>query len=311
MSQGFALLGNPRVRYWDVNGTAPLSLGKMHFYISGGSTPQDTWQDAALASKNTNPLTLSVSGQGTVFVPAATLYRVDLYDANGVQQEGYPIDGVEPIPAPDPPAPTPSPVATGSCVWSPYATVPSGFLYCNGALISRVTYSALNTIAAANGYPDGSGDGATTFALPDIRGRAPYGLAASGTGSTPGGTFGLMDHTHTGPSHTHSVAVDWTHVHNVTVAAHQHNVTCPGNGWLTNAVTAPSVAARIVLGDGATTFTQPTADNVVASAANGAINQNTGAASVTSNTFTSSASGTGATGIANPPGIAGYWFIKT
>ncbi|MBI1996528.1 MAG: hypothetical protein HYS66_08675, partial [Deltaproteobacteria bacterium] len=44
----------------------------------------------------------------------------------------------------------------------------------------------------------------TTFTLPDLRQRFVLGVAASGTGSTLGGVGGGIDHTHTGPSHTHT-----------------------------------------------------------------------------------------------------------
>lgn len=48
------------------------------------------------------------------------------------------------------------------------ATAPTGWLLCNGAAISRTTYAALfAAIASAHG----SGDGSTTFNLPDYRGR--------------------------------------------------------------------------------------------------------------------------------------------
>lgn len=47
-------------------------------------------------------------------------------------------------------------------------TAPAGFLACNGALVSRTTYSAL---FAEIGTTYGAGDGSTTFALPDLRGE--------------------------------------------------------------------------------------------------------------------------------------------
>ena len=47
-------------------------------------------------------------------------------------------------------------------------TAPEGTLYCNGAAISRTTYSEL---FAAIGTTYGAGDGSTTFNLPDLRGR--------------------------------------------------------------------------------------------------------------------------------------------
>lgn len=47
-------------------------------------------------------------------------------------------------------------------------TAPAGFLLCNGATVSRTTYSKL---FAAIGSAHGAGDGSTTFHLPDYRGR--------------------------------------------------------------------------------------------------------------------------------------------
>lgn len=51
-------------------------------------------------------------------------------------------------------------------------SAPTGFLKANGALVPRSTYAALFT---AIGTTFGVGDGATTFALPDMRGEFPRG----------------------------------------------------------------------------------------------------------------------------------------
>ncbi|PZP39018.1 MAG: hypothetical protein DI585_05550 [Pseudomonas fluorescens] len=53
------------------------------------------------------------------------------------------------------------------------ANAPTGWLMCAGQTVSRFTYSALFT---AIGTTYGAGDGATTFALPDMRGRAAFGM---------------------------------------------------------------------------------------------------------------------------------------
>lgn len=53
------------------------------------------------------------------------------------------------------------------------SAAPSGWLLCEGQLVSRTTYSAL---FAAIGTSFGIGDGSTTFALPDLQGRAPIGV---------------------------------------------------------------------------------------------------------------------------------------
>lgn len=49
---------------------------------------------------------------------------------------------------------------------------PSGWLLCYGQAVSRTTYAVL---FAAIGTTYGAGDGSTTFAVPDLRGRAPVG----------------------------------------------------------------------------------------------------------------------------------------
>lgn len=62
----------------------------------------------------------------------------------------------------------PSGTPTGAVIAVASETVPSGFLECNGAAVSRSTYSALFT---AIGVVHGYGDNSTTFNLPDYRGR--------------------------------------------------------------------------------------------------------------------------------------------
>lgn len=77
----------------------------------------------------------------------------------------------------------------------PYAgsSSPSGYLLCDGSAVSRTTYAALFAVI---GTTYGAGDGGTTFNIPDLRQRFPLGKAASGTGSTLGGTGGTIDHVH-------------------------------------------------------------------------------------------------------------------
>ena len=48
------------------------------------------------------------------------------------------------------------------------STPPEGFLNCNGAAVSRVTYAKLFAVI---GTTYGAGDGSTTFNVPDFRGR--------------------------------------------------------------------------------------------------------------------------------------------
>jgi microcystin-dependent protein len=70
----------------------------------------------------------------------------------------------------------------------------SGWLLCDGTPVSRTTYAGLFDVIGTN-Y--GVGDGSTTFNVPDMRGRFPFGKDSGGTGSTLGETFGTKDHGHT------------------------------------------------------------------------------------------------------------------
>lgn len=71
------------------------------------------------------------------------------------------------------------------------ATIPSGWLLCNGQAVSRSTYAALFT---AIGTTWGVGNGSTTFNVPDMREAAPVGV----------GTFSAV----TGTTHGTQVAAD-------------------------------------------------------------------------------------------------------
>lgn len=86
------------------------------------------------------------------------------------------------------------------------STAPAGWLLCYGQAVSRTTYAAL---FAAIGTAHGTGDGSTTFNVPDLRGRVPAGkdnmggsaasrltTAGSGVdGATLGAVGGAETHT--------------------------------------------------------------------------------------------------------------------
>lgn len=97
----------------------------------------------------------------------------------------------------------------------PYAggSAPTGFLLCQGQAISRSTYAALFT---ALGTAYGTGDGSTTFNIPDLRGRVAVGKN-SATFATLGAAGGEETHTLT----TGEMPV---HNHGVTDPGHQHTV---------------------------------------------------------------------------------------
>lgn len=98
---------------------------------------------------------------------------------------------------------------TGDLKPTARANPAAGWLLCDGAAVSRSTYSAL---FAAIGTAFGVGDGATTFNVPDMRGRVPVGVdGAAGrltTNDELGKSGGAEKHTLSTaemPSHLHGV----------------------------------------------------------------------------------------------------------
>lgn len=90
-------------------------------------------------------------------------------------------------------------VPPGTVISYGHSSVPSGYLACNGATVSRTAYSAL---FSAIGTTYGSGNGSTTFGLPDLRGEFIRGWdnargvdSGRGIGTSQAGSF--VDHTHT------------------------------------------------------------------------------------------------------------------
>lgn len=69
-------------------------------------------------------------------------------------------------------------------LWST-TSLPTGWLECSGAAVSRTTYASLFAII---GTTYGSGDGSTTFNLPDMRGQFARGWD-HGKGTDPGRAF--------------------------------------------------------------------------------------------------------------------------
>lgn len=102
-------------------------------------------------------------------------------------------------------------VLPAGCIM-PFAgtSAPTSWVACDGSAISRTTYA---TLFAAIGTTWGSGDGSTTFNVPDLRGMFVRGTGTNGTyGTAVGqavGTYAAdtyLNHNHaiTDPGHTHS-----------------------------------------------------------------------------------------------------------
>lgn len=99
------------------------------------------------------------------------------------------------------------------------------WMFCRGQTISRTDYAKLFSVI---GTRYGSGDGATTFNLPDLRQRFVLGLNSSGAYATLGATGGAIDHNHIVYGHKHGVGnlsitgASGSHTHAITDNGHTH-----------------------------------------------------------------------------------------
>ncbi len=92
----------------------------------------------------------------------------------------------------------PGGMMTGAMIPWPVATTPADWLRCDGTAVSRTTYADLFALL---GTTWGSGDGSTTFNLPDFRDRNLI-----GDGTLPGGTARTVGQT--GGEETHTLNVN-------------------------------------------------------------------------------------------------------
>jgi len=89
-------------------------------------------------------------------------------------------------------------IAIGSIFQFAGSSAPEDYMICDGGAISRTTYSDLFSIIGTN-Y--GSGDGSTTFNIPNLQGKIPVGLDSNDadfdTLGETGGSKELQQHSHT------------------------------------------------------------------------------------------------------------------
>lgn len=116
---------------------------------------------------------------------------------------------------------------TGSISMFAGSSAPTGYLLCDGSAVSRTTYADLFTVI---GTTYGTGDGSTTFNLPNLKGRVPVGRDANDT------SFDVLGET--GGEKSHKLVVS-------EMPKHTHRLSCqrgtpgnsswdyaqPGTGW--------------------------------------------------------------------------------
>lgn len=117
-------------------------------------------------------------------------------------------------------------VPTGAILLWSTDTAPTGFLMCTGQAVNRTTYA---TLFAVIGTTYGTGNGSTTFNVPDLRGRVPLGQDDMGGSAanritdteadTLGSSSGSESHLHTTGDVTLTAAQSG-------LPAHTHDITC-------------------------------------------------------------------------------------
>lgn len=148
-------------------------------------------------------------------------------------------------------------IPTGAMIPYAGASAPTGYLFCYGQAVNRTDYAALHT---AIGTVYGTGDGSTTFNLPDLRGRVVAGKDDMGgtsanrltnqTGGLDGDTLAA-----TGGAETHTLTT-------AQMPSHTHPLTTgssTGTGFNRTTSTAGSTTnSNSTGGDGAHNNVQPT-----------------------------------------------------
>jgi microcystin-dependent protein len=199
----------------------------------------------------------------------------------------------------------PESVPTGALTAFAGASAPTGWLLCEGQAVSRTTYSALFGVLSIT-Y--GTGDGSTTFNLPDLRSRFPVGKGTATWSDTLNEKSGSADaivvsHSHTGPSHTHTIG-------------HQHagaTTTANGSHSHTYGVDVNAAAYGSSGGTGITTSAndQTRSTDAVGNHTHDVTIPFGGDSSGSSGTGATSTTGSAATNANLPPYITLNYIIKT
>jgi microcystin-dependent protein len=140
------------------------------------------------------------------------------------------------------------------------ASPPTGWLACNGANVSRSTYSALFAVV---GTSFGIGDNSTTFGLPNLLNRFPVGAGNTYALAVTGGSANatLVSHTHTATS----VVTDPQHSHTQT-----RPDTSGGSSGPANISVSGSVSSYLSTANASTGITVATTNSTEGSSATNA-----------------------------------------
>jgi microcystin-dependent protein len=243
----------------------PLSGGKLYFFQTGTSTPQNAYQDTPLTIAHPNPLTLDSSGRIPAFYLADGTIKIRLADISGVTilaYDGLLVIGPSSGGGSPPSVDATTVLATGD-VKAKYGTgTLAGFVRLNARTMGSATSGATERANADtqplfeylwNTDPNlavsgGRGGSSTadftankTITLPDFRGRAPAALDDMGNtaaGRLTSGFFGasgiVLGNSGGAESHALTIAELAAHNHPVFLNETPHSHALPGSAHWVN-----------------------------------------------------------------------------
>ena len=160
----------PQQQLLDPTGV-PYNGAQLFSFVTGTGTYQATYSNAALTVPNPQPVLTNAAGfWPPIFLISAPAYRIMIQDPSGATLMDN--DPCSPVPAQGSFSGTPGLTPVGMIAPFAFPGAPTGWLLCAGQAVSRAIYAQLFSVIG--GY-FGSGDGATTFNVPDLRGRYPLG----------------------------------------------------------------------------------------------------------------------------------------
>ena len=177
--------------------------------ITSGGTGTNTATGSGYAVLATSPSMASPTFTGTPIAPTATVGT----NTTQIATTAFVQTGLGTV----------NSVIAGTIQMWPTVSAPSGYLLCDGTAVSRTTYATLFGVV---GTTFGTGDGSTTFNLPNYQDRMPIGKGtiATAVGATGGSTDAIVvSHTHTATS----TVTDPGHVHSILGA---FDTAAPNNG---------------------------------------------------------------------------------
>lgn len=161
-----------RGTYCTVGGTANAITLTNSVPISAYATGQKF--KFFITSSNTSSVTVSVDGLTATAVKIAGVnLSAGQFQAGAYMEIAYDGTDFEAIVGS-----VPATVSVGTVMAWPMSSIPTGWLECDGTAVSRTTYSSLFSVLSTS-Y--GTGDGSTTFNLPNYKDYFLRGFDASGT----------------------------------------------------------------------------------------------------------------------------------